>query len=76
MEAETILKIVGIGLLHWMLVPLALDNLARRQRVLGGRKAPWAVSVLFLTCFGSLLFMMLHPQPQLVPEPVREYRRR
>jgi hypothetical protein len=63
METEFILKLVFFGLAHWLLVPFALESLIARDRVLGGHKAPWAVAILFLTCFGSLLYLMLHPQP-------------
>ncbi|MDO8491933.1 MAG: hypothetical protein Q7T04_07970 [Dehalococcoidia bacterium] len=74
MESGTILKIVAIGMLHWMLAPLALDNLARRPRVLGGHKVPWTVCILFLTCFGSLFYLVLHPQPQTAAQTESEYR--
>ncbi|MBA7698358.1 hypothetical protein ES703_107035 [subsurface metagenome] len=66
MEIDVILiaKIVLLGLIHWMLVPLALQALIQRQRVLGGRKAPWAVAIVFITCLGSLLYLIFHPQTQ------------
>ena len=68
MELAAILKIVFLGLAHWMLVPMALQSLAERPKVLGGRKAPWALEIVFLTCFGSLFYMLLHPQPQTESE--------
>ena len=64
-----ILKIVLLGIIHWMLVPLALQALIERRRVLGGRKAPWAVAIVFLTCIGSLLYLIFHPQTQTELEP-------
>ncbi len=66
MEIDAILiaKIVLLALIHWMLVPLALQALIEKRRVIGGRKAPWAVAILFMTCLGSLLYLIFHPQTQ------------
>ena len=64
MELKVILLIVCFGLAHWMLVPWALTELVERQRVLGGRKGFWALAILFITYFGPLLYLALHPQPQ------------
>ncbi len=63
-DAILIVKIVLLALIHWMLVPLALQALIERRRVVGGRKAPWAVAIVFMTCLGSLLYLIFHPQPQ------------
>ena len=66
-ELEMILKIVLLGLIHWMLVPIALKSLIERKQVLGGRKGRWAVPIVFVTCLGPLLFLILdelYPQPQ------------
>ena len=66
MEVDVILitKIVLLAIIHWMLVPLALQALIERRRVVGGRKAPWAVAIVFLTCLGSLFYLIFHPQAQ------------
>ena len=66
MEIDVILiaKIVLLALIHWMLVPLALQALIEKRRVIGGRKAPWAVAIVFMTCLGSLLYLIFHPQAQ------------
>jgi len=66
MEIDVILiaKIVLLALIHWMLVPLALQALIEKRRVIGGRKAPWAVAIVFMTCLGSLLYLIFHPQTQ------------
>lgn len=61
MELEWILRIVLVGVIHWMLVGLALPDLAYRQKVVG-RKGLWTVTIVFLTCFGSLAYLMVHPQ--------------
>lgn len=63
-DVVLILKIVFLGIIHWMLVPLALQALIERRRVIGGRKAPWAVAIVFLTCLGSLFYLIFHPQTQ------------
>ena len=67
MELEMILKIVLLGLIHWALVPIALKGLIERERVLGGWKLLGAVPIVFVTCLGPLLFLILdelYPQPQ------------
>lgn len=64
MELGVIIKAALLGLIHWSLVPIALGGLIRRQRVLGGRKAPWVLAIVFLTCFGPLFYLLLHPQLQ------------
>ncbi len=60
-DITLILKIIVIAFIHWMLVPFALKALVERRRVLGGKKAPWAVAIIFLTCVGSLVYLMFHP---------------
>jgi len=30
--------------------------------VFGGRKAPWAIVILVIPCFGSLAYLLFHPQ--------------
>ena len=67
MELALILKIVSLGLLHWILVPIALTNLIERQRVLGRIKLLWIPAIVLLTCFGPLAYLIIHelmPQPQ------------
>ena len=56
-----ILKIILLGFIHWMLVPFALKALIDRKRVVGGSKAPWAVTIVLLTCVGSLIYLVFHP---------------
>ncbi len=62
MELEAILKVVFLGVLHWMLVSLAMRDLAARQPVLGGRKAPWILAIVFVTWVGSLSYLLIHSQ--------------
>ena len=66
METAIILKIVSLGLLHWILVPIALTNLIERQRVLGRIKLLWVPAIVLLTCFGPLAYLIIH---ELVPQP-------
>lgn len=66
MEIEVILKVIFIAIVHWALVGIALRNLVERQRVLGSRKGLWALPIFFVTCFGSLTYLIIH---ELYPEP-------
>lgn len=65
MEMEMIVKLVFLGLIHWAVVPFALNSLIGRQRVLGNRKGLWVVPVLFVTCLGPLSYLIIH---ELLPE--------
>ena len=51
-------KSVLLAVIHWTLVFLALNDLAARERVRGGRKRPWALVVLLFPYFGSLAYML------------------
>ena len=72
MELEWILKLILIGITHWIMAGLILPDLANRQRVMGGRKAPWVAAILFITCFGSLAYLAFHPQMLTQGYPERE----
>ena len=62
MTLERILALVLLCMLHLVLAMMLLQDLANRERVLGGRKAPWAVAIIFVTFFGSLLYLLCHPK--------------
>ena len=62
MELERILQLVLFGILHWILAIMLLQDLANRERVLGGRKWPWAVAIIFITFVGSMLYLFCHPK--------------
>jgi len=62
MTLEWILRIVLFSVVHWILVGVMLHDLAYRQRVFGGHKPPWAVIILIIPCFGSILYLLFHPQ--------------
>ena len=62
MEPEWILRIVLFGIVHWILAGVLLPDLASRQKVVGKRKGPWAIIILFTPCFGSILYLLCHPQ--------------
>lgn len=49
-------------MLHWVLVGMLLQDLANRKKVLGGKKWPWAVAIIFITFAGAVLYMLCHPQ--------------
>jgi hypothetical protein len=62
MDPEWILRIILFGIVHWILAGFFLNDLASRQRVFGGHKAPWAIVILIIPCFGSILYLLFHPQ--------------
>ena len=62
MEPEWILRIVLFGITHWILAGFMLSDLASREKVFGGHKPPWAIVIIFIPCFGSLLYLLFHPQ--------------
>ena len=62
MELERLLALVLFCILHLVLAIMLLQDLADRKWVLGGRKAPWAMAILFVTFLGSLLYLLCHPK--------------
>ncbi|UCB43650.1 MAG: hypothetical protein JSV77_03100 [Dehalococcoidales bacterium] len=62
MGLEWILQLVLFGVLHWALAALLLQDLANRKQVVGKRKAPWAIAIMFVTFVGSLVYMLCHPR--------------
>ena len=62
MTADWIIRIVLFGIVHWILAGVMLYDLASRQKVFGGRKTVWALLIIFLPNFGSLLYLIFHPQ--------------
>ncbi|MFC1967643.1 PLD nuclease N-terminal domain-containing protein [Chloroflexota bacterium] len=59
---EWIVRVVLFGIVHWVLAILLLNDLASRNRVFGGRKPPWAMIILLIPCFGSIFYLLFHPQ--------------
>jgi hypothetical protein len=53
--------IVVLGILHWVLVYMLLDDLADRKKVLGGRKVFWAIAIISVAYAGSILYLLCHP---------------
>ncbi len=62
MGLEQILALILFCILHLVLAIMLLNDLASRKRVLGGRKAPWAIAILFITFLGSLAYLLCHPK--------------
>jgi len=62
MEPEWIVRIILFGIVHWILAGILIKDLASRPKVFGGHKPPWALIILIIPCFGSILYLMFHPQ--------------
>ncbi len=62
MTPDWIIRVILFGIVHWILVGFMLHDLVDRRRVFGGHKAPWALAILFIPCFGSLAYLGFHPQ--------------
>jgi len=62
MEWQFLLRFVVLGVLHWVLALMMLQDLAYRELVLGGKKALWAVLIIFFLIIGSLIYLLCHPQ--------------
>jgi len=67
MEKEALVRIlvlaVGLGVIHWAMVPIMLERLFSRPKVLGSR-AMWGLAIVTLTCVGSLAYLVVHPDPE------------
>ena len=62
MDLEWIIRIILFGIVHWILAGVLLNDLVSRQRVFGVHKPPWAIVILIIPCFGSILYLLFHPQ--------------
>ena len=62
MELTRILAIVLLSILHLVLAGMLLDDISKRKRILGGRKAPWVITILFVVFIGALLYLLCHPR--------------
>ena len=62
MDFEWIVRIVLFGIFHWILAGIALEDLAFREKVFGGHKPPWVIVILIIPCFGTLFYLLFHPQ--------------
>ena len=61
MVLEQIFALVMFGGVHWMLVMILLDDLANRKKVRGGKKAPWAIIIIFFVTIGAMVYLLFHP---------------
>jgi hypothetical protein len=62
LTSDWIIRIVLFSLVHWVLAGFMLNDLASRKKVVFHHKALWAIVVLIIPCFGSLFYLMFHPQ--------------
>ena len=67
METEALVRIiafaVGLGVIHWAVVPMVLERLFSRPKVVGS-KFLWGVAIVSLTCVGSLAYLLVHPDAE------------
>jgi hypothetical protein len=59
---DWIVRIILFAIVHWILAGIMLNDLSSREKVFGRRKAPWAIIILVVPGFGSLLYLAFHPQ--------------
>ena len=62
MDLDWIIRIILFSIVHWILVGIMLNDLTSREKIFGRRKAPWAIAILIIPCFGSLIYLAFHPQ--------------
>jgi hypothetical protein len=62
MDWSILWRFIAFGILHWLLAFIMLRDLANRQKVLFGKKAIWAVLIIFIFILGSVLYLLCHPQ--------------
>jgi hypothetical protein len=58
---ERLIALVLFSLLHWVLAAMLLNDLARRSKVRGGKKASWVLAIIFIIYLGSLAYLVCHP---------------
>ena len=62
MSSEYIIRIILLGVVHWILAGILLQDLTYKKKVFGGHKAFWVIIMIIIPCFGSLLYLIFHPQ--------------
>jgi uncharacterized membrane protein YwzB len=76
METDAIVRItvlaIALGIIHWALVPITLERLIDRPKVVGN-KALWGAAIVFATCLGSLAYLLVHPDTESEAETSREW---
>lgn len=62
MELSRVLAITLLSILHLFLAGMLLDDISKRKRILGGRKVPWVIIIIFVVFAGALLYLLCHPR--------------
>jgi hypothetical protein len=61
MNNEWLVRIILFAIIHWVLAGIMMTDILTRSRVIGGRKGIWLAIVMMIPGFGSLLYVLLHP---------------
>lgn len=62
MDPDWIIRLVLLGIMHWVLAIMMLQDLVTRRRIIGGLKWPWGVAIVFVTFLGSVIYLLCHPR--------------
>jgi hypothetical protein len=60
-QSGWILNLVLLGILHWLLAGIVLNDIAGREKVVGGHKAFWVILAVLVTFVGSCIYLLFHP---------------
>jgi len=61
MADDWLARIILFSVIHWVLAGIMVTDLTSRQRVAGGRKSLWLTIIMLLPGFGSLAYLLFHP---------------
>lgn len=62
MDFEWIIRIVLFSIIHWILAGVLIQDISVRDKVFGKHKPVWVILMLIVPCFGSIIYLLFHPQ--------------